>query len=1114
MRRRSVLLAAATLLLFSPPALAHHVADLVSGGGVVVACLGDSNTQEWDPGNFHACGSPDTQTTMWCTRLATMVQPLGWTVRNHAVFGATVLSPNPLAPGFTSTASQQLTAALAVSPTPDVVILAFGTNDLAQPISSIVAAYAAMKQTIEAGGRRAMIALTPPQATANLTNGTSSNALIEQLNSELRARFTGADDLIDLASGLVPGSTWGSVDYTDSKHMNNCGQEKRAIAAFEQLTHAHDHFTMTIVDKTTGAPIPDVRLSTTNAIVYTSDANGRIDFYEPGIMGTTVYFSFDACVDEPDGNPATKWCELDHTASCTTDLDCTEGREAVGLPFFGSCFRAAQLRPYERGTVQLRLCPGGTSPVCPNAPGPGQCVSDVVVGANAANPVPLPGEHFAIRVVDAATGRGVPIIEVRSPSRTFVTDSAGNVAYYEAGLMGTTVHFDVIGHGYAATSANLLADEGDTATIQVTRVNIAERLYRVTGGGIYRDSVLLDEATPVAAPLINRQVFGQDSTLTAVYQSKIFWIWGDTSKPGHALGNFRSTAATSDLPGQGGLAPEVGVNLTYFGDGKGFVSEMCTKADFPNANPNEPALCWMSSLSVVKDAGGNEKLYAIFAIITIDAQGNPVVERSGLARYDDAAKRFVWDQTFPSGLPATPAGHPETVTHNAADYLYFITRSAADIDPSPVLNLKVIDNPVRIGATEVKLTDPERWEAFTALRQGKTDELVIRGDGTLNYDWKTDTSPITGTTGNIYNGGPIPNDQRLFGHTKDPESGVAMSWPSAPSTAWNVHRRRYVQPIGQAFGVSSFLGEIWFNEADTPMGPWVYARKIITHDNYTFYNPRLHPFFTQDGGRYVFFENTYTTGYTNTAVPTPRDNYNQAMYRLDLDDARIVLPVPVYDTAGSTLPGNFITKAGYRPSTTDETAPFMAPDRAGMTATVPLWWNDASCKSRALVVGGTPLTTPVFWALPGNASSPPAATVPLYEFVKNSNGAKAYSIKTALSGFTRVTNPVARVWTNPIQVRLPVSDYLAPLIADAGTDKCATVSGGGTAAVNLSAGGSRNAKGTITSYQWTWTGGGSGSASGATPTVVLPAGLYDIELTITGSGGDTSVDNVVVRVSP
>ena len=51
---------------------------------------------------------------------------------------------------------------------------------------------------------------------------------------------------------------------------------------------------------------------------------------------------------------------------------------------------------------------------------------------------------------------------------------------------------------------------------------------------------------------------------------------------------------------------------------------------------------------------------------------------------------------------------------------------------------------------------------------------------------------------------------------------------------------------------SSFLGEVWYAEADAPLGPWVYARKIVTHDDYSFYNPKHHPMFDQDGGRVIY----------------------------------------------------------------------------------------------------------------------------------------------------------------------------------------------------------------------------------------------------------------------
>ena len=854
---------------------------------------------------------------------------------------------------------------------------------------------------------------------------------------------------------------------------------------------AHDFYTITVVDKITGTPLPNVRVSTINNVVLKSDASGRINFYEPGIMGTSVWLSYDTC------NGST--CNLDHSIACSTHADCNAGHEPAWVNFIG-CWAATGLVPVEQGTVQLRLCPAGTATACPNPPG--SCVSDAVTGSSMANPIPTPAQRFRIQVADAATGRGVPLIEVRSPSQTFVTDSAGLVAYHESALMGTTVHFDVSGHGYAATSADLLATAGGTATIPITRNNVAERIYRVTGGGIYRDTVLMEETAPLVNPVINSLVFGQDTAQTAVYKNKLFWIWGDTNRPSFPLGLFRAPGAQSDLPSLGGLDPDVGVNLDYFGDGAGFVKAMCSTTNFPNPPGYTGSTpCWMFSLSVVKDGSNNERLYALYVLVSAG--------EVGWGRFNDSTQTFDKIMAFPLGLVISPAGQPDKVRHGATDWLYYVHRGSTGAFASiPV------DNPVRIGATELKITDPTKWEAFTAIKTGTTDELVIRTDGTLNYDWKTNAPVITGTTGPIYFDGtnfvPIPTDQRLFGHAKNPDTGLVFR-PHNVATAFNPHRKRWVQTVQATFD-SSFLGEVYYDEADTPMGPWVYGRKIVSHNNYSFYNTRLHPYFNQDDGRFIFFENTYTT-YLTSAVPTPRYNYNQVMYRLDTDDPRVVLPVPVYDLAGSSNPGNFVTKAGIRPGTGNETAVFMAPDRAGAAGTIPFWWNDASCKNRVLMSGGTPLTTPIFWALPANTPSPPPTTVPLYEFTKNSNpSVKAYTIETTLAGYNTPI-AIARVWVNPIKVRLPVNDYLPSLIADAGGDKCPGATGG-TASVTLHGGISRNTEGTITSYQWSWTGGGSGSASGVSPTVVLPPGLYNIVLTVTGSGGNTDTDNVVVRVSP
>ena len=108
--------------------------------------------------------------------------------------------------------------------------------------------------------------------------------------------------------------------------------------------------------------------------------------------------------------------------------------------------------------------------------------------------------------------------------------------------------------------------------------------------------------------------------------------------------------------------------------------------------------------------------------------------------------------------------------------------------------------------------------------------------------------------------------------------------PHTGSIAWNPWRKRWVTVFMQALGKPSALGELWYAEADAPTGSWGAAVKVLSHDNYTFYNPRLHPEFTPEGSPILLFEGTYTAEFADRPQPTPRYNYNQMLYRLDLDD--------------------------------------------------------------------------------------------------------------------------------------------------------------------------------------------------------------------------------------
>ena len=105
------------------------------------------------------------------------------------------------------------------------------------------------------------------------------------------------------------------------------------------------------------------------------------------------------------------------------------------------------------------------------------------------------------------------------------------------------------------------------------------------------------------------------------------------------------------------------------------------------------------------------------------------------------------------------------------------------------------------------------------------------------------------------------------------------------SVRWNVHRQKWILIACQMYGKSSLLGEVWYAEANEPTGPFKQAVHIVTHDKQTFYNVCQHPFLDRENGRMIYFEGTYANTFSGNPVATPRYNYNQILYRLDLNSA-------------------------------------------------------------------------------------------------------------------------------------------------------------------------------------------------------------------------------------
>ena len=488
-----------------------------------------------------------------------------------------------------------------------------------------------------------------------------------------------------------------------------------------------------------------------------------------------------------------------------------------------------------------------------------------------------PSALFAIRVVDAETGRGVPLVELETVNHLrFYTDSNGTVAFREPGLMGRQIFFHVRSHGYeypkdsfGYRGVRLKTTPGTEAVLKLKRLNIAERLYRVTGAGIYRDNRLLGRSAPIEQPLLNGMVFGSDSVVTAVYRGKLHWFWGDTNRPSYPLGNFHVPFATSLLPGQGGLDPGLGVNLTYAVGKNGFAKEA---AKMPGKGPT-----WIDGLVVLPDKNQRPRLLAQYVKI----KSPLTVYERGVVQFNDERQQFGHRATFSKAVPLYPHGHP--FLHRAADgqeYVYFA-------GGMPL---------VRVRASLASYLDPSQYETYTFLPAGSGSDVQRNPDGSLKFEWRGGQPKL-----DLKQVNKLIAEKRIRAgespvHLIDIETGKPVLTQQG-SVYWNDHRQRWVMIISQSFG-SSMLGEIWFAEASRPEGPWVYARKIVTHNDYSFYNPKQHPYFAKDGGRTLFFEATYTSTFSGNKHPTPLYDYNQVMYRLELDDPRLNLPVPVYERPG------------------------------------------------------------------------------------------------------------------------------------------------------------------------------------------------------------------------
>ncbi len=234
---------------------------------------------------------------------------------------------------------------------------------------------------------------------------------------------------------------------------------------------------------------------------------------------------------------------------------------------------------------------------------------------------------------------------------------------------------------------------------------------------------------------------------------------------------------------------------------------------------------WLSGLVSLPDQSGTPHLVATFVKIRNFLD----VYRLGLCRWDEAKQSFVplktlWEHSPESpDQPLAPEGHAVIYPDQNGKKWLYFG------DPFPHL---------RMPATFEAWQDSSAWEILTPQKQ------------------------LTGPTG-----------KKII--------------PHRGSIAWNDYRQKWLSIFTQKEGQPSPLGEIWLAEADLPTGPWKNPVKVLSHQSYTFYNPLIHADLTSPKSPVLLFEGTYTSLFSKSEEKTPRYDYNQILYRIDLDDPKL-----------------------------------------------------------------------------------------------------------------------------------------------------------------------------------------------------------------------------------
>lgn len=439
-------------------------------------------------------------------------------------------------------------------------------------------------------------------------------------------------------------------------------------------------------------------------------------------------------------------------------------------------------------------------------------------------PAPRDPRPCCVRVVDAENGWPVPLVELRTVHEVrFVTDNAGIVAFDLPELMGRETWLWVEGHGYRV----------DEDSFGFRGVRITPKPGETITIEVERTHVARRVGRLTGAGLFaeSEQCDALPSGVTPARPDTPLLLGQDSVQTVEYRGRLFWAWGDTSLPHYPLGVFHVTAAMTPPRPFDRLEPPLQPKFDYlvdaqgrPTGVAEMPGSgpTWLTGCTSVTDSNGRERLVATYVKVKAPLD----VYEAGLCVWNDETSRFerhrvIWHESEKTPRPPTPEGHATRWTDaDGKTWLLFG-------NPLPT---------IRLPATFEAWNDSSQWETLAPPERlrSATDDTSVR----------------------VHSG----------------------------SLAWSEYRQRWIAIFVEAGGSTSFLGDVWYAESASPVEGWDRAIKVLAHDQYSFYNPRSHPELVPKDSPIWLFEGTYTKTFSASKRPTPRHDYNQVLYRLDLDD--------------------------------------------------------------------------------------------------------------------------------------------------------------------------------------------------------------------------------------